>query len=447
MLSTASTIVNLSSGFILLPLLTKYLQDYELSLWFVFLTLGSLGQLLDFGFRPTITRNVSLVISGRQSLLRQGMAVENAHDSPVNINLLAQLIESSQSIYKRIGILNCALLLLPGLIYIFWLASNAPNWQFLIAAWVVFSLSSAIGLYSGFMSAIIDGSGFQQISLGIQVFVRLLAISLSAISLLLNLGLLGLSSVQLIGAILLWFCLAKKSRSLYPISASFKNPNILTRENKITDILWFNAKRQGLVQIGAFMIQRASLLVAASTLGLASSASYSLTLTVLFVISGVSQSIFSVNVPLLVQLRNDNRFKLLELKYNRLLAFAMLSCSLSYALVIFFGNIILVAIGSKTLLLGRLELVAFCVVLVLELFHSLAATFITTGNTVPFVTSSIVSGAAILLGSIVAAPVFGVMGLIAAQGLVQALYNNWYWPLMARNELVRGKLAESASCS
>lgn len=62
------TALNLGFSFLLLPFMMRYLDDDSLGLWYVFVSIGSIVTILDFGFGPTISRNVAYVWSGARKL-------------------------------------------------------------------------------------------------------------------------------------------------------------------------------------------------------------------------------------------------------------------------------------------------------------------------------------------------------------------------------------------
>ena len=54
---------NIGAGILLLPVILKLLPADILGVWYIFLTISSLVQMIDFGFQPTFTRNVAYVFS------------------------------------------------------------------------------------------------------------------------------------------------------------------------------------------------------------------------------------------------------------------------------------------------------------------------------------------------------------------------------------------------
>jgi hypothetical protein len=67
--------------------------------------------------------------------------------------------------------------------------------------------------------------------------------------------------------------------------------------------------------------------------------------------------------------------------------------------------------------------------------HSIAASYLTTLNKVPFVGAAIVSGVGVALLTLLLIKPFGIAGMVVAQGVVQLAYNNWKWPLEAVKHL------------
>ena len=64
---------NIGAGILLLPVILKLLPADILGVWYIFLTISSLVQMIDFGFQPTFTRNVAYVFSGAVKLQAKGL--------------------------------------------------------------------------------------------------------------------------------------------------------------------------------------------------------------------------------------------------------------------------------------------------------------------------------------------------------------------------------------
>lgn len=53
---------NIGAGILLLPVILKLLPADILGVWYIFLTISSLVQMIDFGFQPTFTLKCRLCI-------------------------------------------------------------------------------------------------------------------------------------------------------------------------------------------------------------------------------------------------------------------------------------------------------------------------------------------------------------------------------------------------
>jgi hypothetical protein len=90
------------------------------------------------------------------------------------------------------------------------------------------------------------------------------------------------------------------------------------------------------------------------------------------------------------------------------------------------GPHILYLIGARSTLLGRPALTLLLLVLGLEMHHSLFGALVITENRNPFVIPALVSGVLVALAGWRLAPLYGYWGLLLAQGVVQAAFNNWW---------------------
>ncbi len=94
------------------------------------------------------------------------------------------------------------------------------------------------------------------------------------------------------------------------------------------------------------------------------------------------------------------------------------------------GPWLLQTMGSRTLLLPTLPLLALSVITFLEVHHSQYASLVMTENWNPFVPApALLSGIIASAASFWLAPRLGVAGILLSQGVVQLAFNNW-WPVL-----------------
>lgn len=428
--------LNIGAGLILLPVILKYLPPAEVGLWFVFITLVGLAQLLEFGFNPTISRNTSYIYAGATALRHDDLPVQNITAPSINLHLLTSLLGTARKVYKSVSMLAAALLLIIGSIYISTLITEGTqNKSTLIFAWLTFATGYVINFYYGYINGMLHGRGDITQSNKVIVTTRGLLIGLGSYALIAGHGLLGLGVASLlssgIGRVLAMHYFFNKARpEMRSISADLHN-----KGDDLTHLLWHNASRLGAVQIGSFLIQRGNILIASSALGLANAASYSMTVTILTVLMTVSSVICQLQLPRLNSLQARNERSSLIAIYGQIQLSAWGVFLLGLICLIVLGNTTLNLVGSEIKLIAWPLLLAFGLVYLLELNHSIAATYLTSINKIPFVKAALLSGVSITVLAIFFTETHGVIGLIAAQGFIQLAYNNWKWPLEAQRHL------------
>ena len=425
----AASFLGLASGLLVLPIILKYLSKDQVGLWFVFVSLASFSQLLDSGFQPTITRNIGYVLGGARVLTRGKFTSLSNGCQPPSINLLQRLLNAAKKIYRVISVICLSTLLSFGSVYVLSLTKNLPEWRSVLIAWFLFAAGTALNLFSGFANSFILGYGDIAWPNRALVFSRTIFIALAIFLCSLGLGIVALGLAQLVSA--LSYQALLRCRFIFLLPYSIAEDQKPSSSNRLRTILWHNSRKMGLVQIGAFLVQKATILIAASTLGVGDSASFSLSITLVNAFSSVCQTYVSYNSPFLVRIRllGAGSMEALRARYLRISLRSVMLFLLLAAFPLMFGPPILTYLGSSTSLLPTQEFLVLSVIYALEVNHSVAATFIASSNHIPFVLPSILSGSLIVALSIYFAPQYGVFAMIVIQGIVQLLYNNWKWPL------------------
>lgn len=438
--------LNIGAGLLLLPLIVHFLAATDVGLWFVFITFAGLAQLLEFGFQPTLARNASYVFSGARQLSKVGLPEETNNNSEVDIHLLQGLISASRNIYRIVAVIAAAVMLLGGTLYITSLLTPAQDMRTSILAWVMFSSGHILTFYFGYLNGFLQGRGDVTQANKVTVINRSCFIVLSCAFVIPGYGLLGLGAASMLSSAIGRFFAYRyfASDATSRRAAKLKNePDALN----LFSTLWHNASRLGAVQLGAFLIQRGNILIASSFLGLEAAASYGLTVTVLMALSGVAGAVCQIQVPHLSALQMKGDRVTLTKVYDKIVLLAWSVFLLGLVFVALYGNLLL-ELAAKQIKLLPLELTLLLgCILLLELNHSIAATFLTTMNQVPFVSAAIVSGIGVFLLSMLLIQPFGFYGLIIAQGAIQLAYNNWKWPLEVRRRLGKQPILSSLAAN
>ncbi|WP_421225309.1 O-unit flippase-like protein [Aeromonas enteropelogenes] len=425
----SAQLLNIGVGILLLPILVVTLNSEELGLWYVFMAMVSLAQLLEFGFQPTIARQAAYIYNGATEIKRSGLPATVSGE--LNIDLLVNLIHSSKYIYRWIAILVAVLLWGMGSLYIYTLNyAGDPTTAYM--SWFLFASASVITFYFGYFNALLQGRGDITLVNKVVVASRVSYVLLAIVLLLLKLSLLAIAIASLISCIINRILI---SRAFYNAkSRGFKKNKPTANLNKV---LWANTWRLGLVQFGAFLIQRGNMFIAATYLGLSVAASYGLTMQLSAIIVTLANQLMALQLPKMNALQAACEKNELKNIYASSVLVAFILLISGFAALILLGEPILALIGSETKLINSHMLALLGLVLLLETHHSISATYLTTTNQVPFLKAALVSGVGVTLFSfaLVYWGGLGVTGLIIGQGLVQLCFNNWYWPKVAMQHL------------
>jgi O-antigen/teichoic acid export membrane protein len=427
-------IFSVSSGLITLPLILKSLSADEIGINYLLLTLGSLVNLFDFGFTAQFSRNIAYVFSGAQVLKKDG--VDITESSEINYRLLSTIISTANSLYKRLAFFVLIFMLSFGTWYIYFITKGFKTIDNSLSIWVLFSLSSFFNIFYSYYSSLLIGKGLIKESNKALVYSKLFTIVLTFFFLYFGLGLLGVVLSNLIGPFVNRY-FSYRYFFTKDLTRKIKDFDISKNEkSELFEILWFNAKKIGLVFIGSYTINKLSVFLAGLYLSLSDVASYGLMIQLFGLLSTVSGVFFSVSQPRFAGLRTKNDLKTLIKEFAFSMNIYYITFFVGTFFILLFAPYFLLLIGSSVLTPSFFIMCLFALILFLEGNHSNFASLIVTKNNVPFVKSSLISGFFIALGDflILKFTFFGILGLVLVQGLVQLSYANWKWPVAVFNE-------------
>jgi O-antigen/teichoic acid export membrane protein len=421
---------SISSGILVLPLVLHLLSPEEIGMNYLMLSIGSLVALFDFGFGPQFGRNITYIFGGAQELKKEGIITVYESKKKINYKLLATMIQTAKYVYQRLSLFVFVIMISLGTMYIYLVTNGFNKVHNSLLIWIIFSISIYFNMYYAYYSSLLIGKGMINESKKAIVFSRILNIVLTIILLILDTGLLSIAIANLLApfverAILYHYFFSKEMKNNIN---GFK----ITVEEKIQlfKIVWFNARKLGLIFIATHAVTRFSLFLAGLYLSLSEIASYGLMLQFGGIIMAISSTLFSIYNPRFTELHV--RGKLSELKAEFALSMGI------YYLLFIFGSVFLVTFvpnllsffDSKTELPRASLLIIYLVIMLLEGNHSNFSTMIVIGNSVPFVRVSLITGGFIVLGSFINLQYtnYSLFGLVVVQGIVQLSYNNWKWP-------------------
>lgn len=426
--------LSMGSGVITLPFILNHLTADEIGLNYIFITISGIVALVDLGFAPQFARNFTYIFSGAKDILEEGIAET---DDKIDYRLLKYVLASAKHIYGALSILSVVILLCLGTPYVYEVTHSFTAVRNCLATWGIYSLGILFQVYFTYYSSMLIGAGLIKEQKYTVVAHKVLYMVIVIGCLYLGLGLMSVALGQLIAPFAgRWLA----HHYFYTPSLRRELAQHIADDRKIIygifRKLWYNAKRNALMNIGSYAILRLSMFIAGLYLSLAEFGSYGL-MVQLGSILGVSCCTYlQILQPKLASLRAKDKLTELLVSFSKGLKFYYLMFIAGSIVLIFFGEPILSVIKSNTILPPRSILILYLIIMLLEYNHVNFAVLISSNNHVPFAPASIITGIAVVIGAclVLRFTTLGVLGLILVQGICQLAYQNWKWPYEALKE-------------
>jgi len=405
-------------------------------IWTIFITITAFAGLLDFGFNPSFTRNVSYVFSGVRSLKVSGFESVISENQSIDFGLLKGIIIAMRWLYFRMAIILFLLLSTLGTFYIYSILVNYKgDHSEVYIAWVLLCLITTYSLFTQYYDSLLQGKGLIKKSKQIVIIGQSFYLLIASILIMAGYGLVAIVSAQVSSVIIIRLLsyrafFTKEMKQKLQIAVPHPTKEVLKA-------LVPNALKIGLTSLGGFLVQRSSIVIGSLYLSLDDIASYGISIQLISVIAGLAGIYITTYQPKIAQFRvsqNASFIKDLYLKGQIVLLVTYLVGGIG---LIFFGEWTLRLVRSQTNLIAQSMLFVSVVISFLECNHSIAGTILLSKNEVPFFKASLLSGGATVLLLILFFRFLniGLWAMIAAPGLAQLAYQNWKWPIVVINEL------------
>ena len=433
--SYVAKLFQIGSGLVTLPLILRLLTTEEVGMNYLMLTVSSIVGLMDFGFSPQFGRNFTYVNSGARRLCREG--VEEERGGSIDWHLLSVLISTARFVYRRLSVLALIVMLTFGTGYIWYLTEGFTNVNNSLYIWILYSFSTYFNIYFSYYSSLLTGSGMIRESSQAAILSKSAYLVLCTLFLLFGWGLFAVVAANFIAPFVQRY-VSYRAYFKPELKARLAEQTVTHEDIRETfSVIWFNAKKLGINFIGAYAVNKMGMFIIGFFLPLATIGSYGLLTQLTTIVSGIANTMFVTYLPKVSNCRVTGDRPMLK----RTISFSMVVgqiIMLAGALgIIFVAPYLLELIKSQTMLPSRLICELYLVIVALELNHSEFASVISTENKIPYVVPSLVSGGVIVLLTFIALKftTLGLLGVVLVQGIVQAAYNNWRWPLWVFREL------------
>jgi hypothetical protein len=299
--------------------------------------------------------------------------------------------------------------------------------SYVLFSWSIFTLSLLINNVQIYRDAVIRGFDRQESVNVALILSRLTFLSLSLFSItVLQAGLLGLVVSHLISTLQLRLAISKQWQNLRS-ELEIEDRDYFGDFSFAFGILWKNSVRVALVFVGSFLTLRSGILFAPYVSSLEFSSNFILISTLVLGAAGVSTELAKIYLPTL-HLMQMKRIDQDVLKvFGRMLSIAWVSyISAIISLIIFwrFAHTSNIENWSNNSLL-----ICFLIGLVnfFELTNSIYTMFISSGNTVPHMPASLLTGAMNLLLLFFLGNRLSLVGIVVIQASSGFLWNYWGW--------------------
>lgn len=419
---------------VMLPVILRYVSRAAVGVWFVFLSVSALVQLLEMGFQYVLARNFSYVYAGARKLHAVGVEPSTG---PLDEQLLHALLAASRRIYALVGVLAAVLFGTAGTFYVWHITPSSLSVSSVLWSWAAFSAAYVITLYSSYFTSILHGRGDIQVANQVTVIAKITQLVVSLVLVAAGLGLVGLGIGVLSSAVVSRYI---AMRCVYAASRTELARRPVPHEEVAALIrtLWHNASRYGLVLLGAFLIAEANVLIASWRIGVVATASYSLAVQILMVGQTVAALPFNLSLPRLSHLQASGDVATTNRVFSTAVAASLLCYVVFGTLVLGVASPMLGLLGASTHLPDRIVLAVMVTSSFLEVNHGMCGNFIATRNEIPFARAAIITGVSVALLGWFAAPRWGILGVVVVTACCQAVYNNWKWPSVAARQLGAG---------
>lgn len=419
------------SGLVTLPLILRILTPEEIGMNYIMLTIGSMVSLFDFGFGTQFGRNVTYVFSG-VNILHKDFVEKNESNNQINYKLLATMIKTAQYVYKRISLIVLFILLTFGTYYISIISNNFTLIENALIIWIIYSASIFFNIYYTYYMSLLIGKGMIKESKIAIVLSKIFSVTIIFILLYLDTGLISVAIASLISPFVSRY-LSQKYFYTVDLKNKIMTQIITKREiNVLFEIIWFNAKKMGLIAVSASSLTYLTTFIIGLFLKLSDVASFGLMIQLTSLIGVVSMSFFNTILPNLSYLYVNNNDKVFKNKLALSLIVFIILFFIGSLFLIFFAPYFLNIIGSNTYLPATVVIVVFLIFNFFEKFQSIFSQVLLIENKVVFINAAIITGlSSVFLVYISLKFNLGFTGVVFFQALPTFCYSAWKWPLVA----------------
>lgn len=435
--SYAGTIVSMGANFFMLPFLMYFLSSDMLGLWYVFVSIGTITSLFDFGFAVTFARNITYCWSGASELKKEDVSFSEGGEP--NYLLMKDVLSTSKFIYAIISITALIFLITLGSLYIRYITRNVDDSSVPLISWLIYAAAVFLNLYYGYYASFLRGVGAVAQANKNTLYARAAHIILMIILLFSGAGIIGACVAYLAYGTVFRF-LGKyhfyKYKDIGKHLAGIKTKTSFKKLFEVFSIVWHNAWRDGLISICDYLCSQASVIICSVYMPLSETGVYSIGVQIATAITQISKTLYTAKQPEIQNAYiNSDKDTMKNAMSSIVVTFICLFISGTIGFMIV--GIPLLKIVKPSAVVSISVLSGICIYQFMLGFRDCYASYFSCTNRILYLKSYIISAIAGVILSFSAMSVLklGVWGLILAQMISQISFNVWYWPFKAHGEL------------
>lgn len=432
--SYLSQFLSIGAGILILPAILHKLSSQEIGINYILLSISAFIPLLDAGFSPQFTRNITYVFNGANVLKKEGY--DHLHTGgSVNYRLLSSVIRATQYAYKRFALGVGLLLLSVGTFYMYIVTDRFATVNNMMWIWILFCLSVFCTIYLLYYHSLLIGRGFIKESQKSFVLTKVLNMCIAIGLVYCDLGLISIAVANLLAPIIGRF-LAHFYFYRDGLKEKIQEEVSFSEIRSVLSVSWPNIRKLSLITIAGYVVSQLGVFLSGLYLPLEEVGSYGLMIQLSNVIALVSTTLITIQTPAFASYRVTGNREMLIKKFASSMVLFYPLFIIGTILLVWVAPKLLSVIQSNAVLPASYILVVYCLIRLLEANHSCFANIISSANHIPFFNAALLSGLCTLIGYglLILFSRTGILFLILVPGIVQLAYQNWKWPQMVLKE-------------
>jgi O-antigen/teichoic acid export membrane protein len=416
-----ATAIRVGANVLLVPFLLKRFSATELAIWWVFVALGAVANLADFGFGQAISRVYSYLWAGAEDFDAEGLRPAHSDHCP-NYLKLRQFSRTVQFFYMRIALAATVLLAIGGTPFIVRMSRSLDSPIWLLVCWAVFVLATGYSLGSSHWMLACNGVNRVRELQASFFWSGLSFVMTAAFMLLVGAGLETMVVATLVRAIIARQICCRAYRSAVP-DGELPEPKA---DFDMLKRLWPNARKFGILSLGAYLVSNGTTLICSQLLGADATAAFGLTAQIGNFLVAFSTLWLAVKWPQITMMRMQGKLEEMSIIFARRLFFSLITFICLSAMLVIAGNKLLQWKGTHTRLLEMPLLGIYLFYLGQQLFYVQFGTLTFTENVVPFFRISLLTGIGLLGLTVLLARAYGLWGVVIAPIIATFACSTWY---------------------